>query len=174
MAARHSPDYDDKPYLEGLFKPWGLDKLEIVTRYTRNTIYQWRPSRATVPPEAALRVCELAEPLGYFVEKLCPTLPWHLVYSGRGRRKTYEGLIDTANLETLIKHIGVTEVARAAGRSRQNLYDAMKADKCAVWLALAIEQASEQHYLVEDLRPELPWWQLYNRREQMQPVRERS
>jgi DNA-binding transcriptional regulator YdaS (Cro superfamily) len=174
MAARHTPAHEDKPYLEGLFKPWGLDKLEIVTRYSRSTIYQWRPSRSPVPPEAALRVCELAEPLGYFVERLCPTLPWHLVYGGRGRRKTYEGLADTTDLEALVKHIGVTEVSRVSGRSRQGIYDEMRAKRCSVWLALAIEQASEQHYLVEDLRPELPWWPLYNRRQQIGPVKERS
>ena len=124
-----------------------------------------------VPPEAALRVCELAESEGFYVERLCPTLPWHLLYAGRNRRKSYEGLSDTTQLDIIVKEIGVTEVSRAAERSRQNIYDAMKAERCPVWLALAIEQASGQRYLVEDLRPELPWWPLYNRRNNIAPVR---
>jgi DNA-binding transcriptional regulator YdaS (Cro superfamily) len=162
---------EDKPYLEGLFKSWGMDKLEVVTHYSRATIYQWKPSRVGVPAEAALRVCELAQSEGYFVERLCPALPWHLVYGGRNRRKSYKGLADTTQLAVVVKEIGVTAVARAAGRSRQNVYDAVTAESCPVWLALAIEQASEQRYLVEDFRPELPWWQLYNRRELVVPVR---
>jgi hypothetical protein len=171
MKTPEIPVIEDKPYLEGLFRAWGMEKLEIVTRYPRSAIYQWKPSRVGVPPEAALRVCELAEPEGFYVEKLCPTLAWHLVYGGRNRRKSYEGLADTTQLELVVKEVGVTEVARAAGRSRQNIYDAMKAEKCPVWLALALEQASGQRYLVEDFRPELPWWPLYMRREKVEPVR---
>jgi DNA-binding transcriptional regulator YdaS (Cro superfamily) len=151
----------DKPYLESLFKAWGMDKLEIVTRYPRTAIYQWRPSRTLVPAEAALRVCELAQSEGYYVEKLCPGLPWQLLYGGRDRRKSYDGLADTSRLEDVIKEIGVTAVARAAGHSRQNVYNAMNLSKCPVWLALAIEEASGQRYLAEDFRPELPWWPLY-------------
>lgn len=164
MSTQKTSDAEDKPYLDGLIKEWGMDKLEIVSHYARSAIYQWRPSRVGVPPEAALRVCELAEPLGYFVEKLCPSLPWHIVHGGRNRRKTYEGLADTTQLELIVKLIGVTAISRAAGRSRQNIYDAMRAERCPVWLALGVEQASEQHYLVEDLRPELPWWPLYIRK----------
>lgn len=171
MSTRLSPEHEDKPYLEGLIKAWGMDKLEIVSHYPRSAIYQWKPSRVGVPAEAALRVCELAEPLGFYVEKLCPALPWHLLYGGRNRRKSYEGLVDAMQVDLIVKQVGVTEVSRAAGRSRQNIYDAMKAERCPVWLALAIEQASEQCYLVEDLRPELPWWPLYRRRETVAPVK---
>jgi DNA-binding transcriptional regulator YdaS (Cro superfamily) len=148
-----------------------MEKLEIVTRYPRSAIYQWKPSRVSVPPEAALRVCELAEPQGFYVEKLCPTLPWHLVYGGRNRRTSYDGLVENMQLESIVKQIGVTEVSRAAGRSRQIVYDAVAAERCPVWLALAIEQASGQRYLVEDLRPELPWWPLYLRHEKVAPVK---
>ena len=163
MRVHHISATEDRPYLESLFKAWGMDKLELVTRYQRSAIYQWRPSRVAVPPEAALRVCELAEPLGYYVETLCPKLPWRLVYGGRDRRKTYEALADISDVEAVVKDVGVTEVARAAERSRQNVYDAMRAEQCPVWLALALEKASDQRYLVEDFRPELPWWPLYTR-----------
>ena len=160
----------DTPYLDPLIKLWGMDKLEVVSRYPRTAIYQWKPSRVGIPPEAALRIAELAEPLGFFVEKMCPTLHWCLVYGGRDRRTSYEGVLDLVQVGEIIKSIGVTEVARVAGRSRQNIYDAMKADKCPVWLALAIEEASGQRYLVEDLRPELPWWTLYKRHEKAHPI----
>lgn len=173
MSTRQTPDREDKPYLEGLFQPWGMEKLEFVTHYPRSAIYQWKPSRVGVPPEAALRVAEIAESEGYsvyIVEKLCPSLHWHLLYAGRNRRKSYEGLVDLSDLEGVVKDVGVTEVSRAAARSRQNVYDAMKAEKCSVWLALAIEEASGQRYLVEDLRGELPWYPLYSRREKVDPV----
>lgn len=171
MRAPSDDSNCDKPYLETLFKAWGMDKLEIVTRYPRAAIYQWKPSRTRVPAEAGLRVCELAQPEGYFIEKLCPDLSWHLLYGGRDRRKTYDGLADLTQLEEVIKEVGVTAVARAADHSRQNVYNAMNSSKCPVWLALAIEEASGQRYLVEDFRPELPWWPLYHRREMMWPVR---
>lgn len=168
-------DQLDKPYLDPLIKKWGMDKLEIVSRYPRSAIYQWRPSRGAVPAEAALRIGELAERDGFNAERMCPDLPWYLVYSGRDRRKGYDGLGNLESCEAIVKSVGVTEVARAAGRSRQNVYDAMQAEKkTPVWLALAIEKASGQRYLVEDLRPELPWWPLYGRREQVYPLRERS
>lgn len=164
-------DQLDQPYLDLLTKKWGMDKLEIVSRYPRSAIYQWKPSRVGVPPEAALRICEYAEPLGFTVERLCPDLPWHLVYGGRDRRKGYDGLsVLETGAEAIVKDVSVSEVSKAAGRSRQNVYDAIKTDKCPVWLTLAVEQASDHHYLVEDLRPELPWWPLYGRKQQVYPV----
>lgn len=163
----------DMPYLEPLMKRWGMEKLEVVTHYSRTAIYQWKPSRVPVPAEVALRVSEFAETPSFEVEVLRPDLPWHLVYGGRDRRKSYEGVqVDAGDLDALVRHIGVTEVARAAGRSRQNVYNAARADnKCPAWLALAIEQASGQRHLVEDVRPELPWWPLYSRRERVYPLR---
>jgi DNA-binding transcriptional regulator YdaS (Cro superfamily) len=152
-----------------------MEKLELVTHYARSAIYQWKPSRVPVPAEAALRVNELAEHLGFTVEGLRTDLPWHLVYGGRDRRAMSKPLVDDPrDIEAVIKDIGVTEVSRAADRSRQNIYDAMKAERCPVWLALAVEQASGHRYLVEDLRPELPWYPIYSRREKVYPLKTRS
>jgi DNA-binding transcriptional regulator YdaS (Cro superfamily) len=169
MVMKHE-DGLDSSHLEALIREWGMEKLEIVSHYARTAIYQWRPSRVPVPPEAALRINELAEHIGFTVERLRPDLPWHLLYRGRDRRAMSAKLVDDpSDLEKVIKDIGVTDVANAAGRSRQNIYDAMKSERCPVWLALAIEQASGHRYLVEDLRPELPWYPLYSRREKVYP-----
>ncbi|HKX42705.1 MAG TPA: hypothetical protein VJO99_16230 [Burkholderiaceae bacterium] len=162
---------EDELYLEGLIKAWGMRKLEIISGSPRSAIYQWRPSRSNVPPDAALRICAQAEPLGYYVEQLCPKLDWHLLYLGRDRRTSYKGLADIDDIAAVAKDIGVTRIARAARRSRQNVYDAMKAEQCPVWFALALERSSERRYLVEDFRPDLPWWPLYSRREMVQPFR---
>lgn len=162
----------DQPFLEPLIKRWGMEKLEIVTRYSRSAIYQWKPSRVPVPAEAALRINEFNDVSGFEVELLRPDLPWHLIYGGRDRRKGYDGfLVDTNDIDAVVRRVGVTEVARAANRSRQNVYNAARSDHHPVWLALAIEQASGQKYLVEDVRPELPWWPLYSRRERVYPLR---
>lgn len=162
----------DVSYLDGLIKRWGMDKLEQIAGYPRTAIYQWRPSRVAIPAEAALRIQELTEEKDdFYVEKVCPTLNWGLLYGGRDRRVAYEGaLLNGLTIEAAVKRIGVTEVARVVGRSRQNIYNGMAADKCPVWLALAIEEASGQLYLVEDFRPELPWYPLYTRRALAHPI----
>lgn len=166
-------DLLDKPYLDLLIKKWGMVKLEMVSQYSRTAIYQWKPSRVPVPAEAALRISEFAEPLGFMVERIRPDLAWHLLYAGRDRRADgTTGLKEGTG--AIVKDIGITTIAKTAACSRQNVYQAIKADKCPVWLALACEQASGRRYLVEDLRPELPWWPLYKRREQVYPVRPRS
>lgn len=160
----------DRPFLAPLIHLWGMKKVEKITGFTRNTIYQWKPSRGSVPPEVALRIAQHPEALqlGFWVETVCPGLPWSLVYRGPDRRTNWNEL--DLDLEETIKAVGVSAVARAINRSRQNIYEAMKADRCPVWLALAIELASEQHYLVEDFRPDLPWWVLYNRHSTVVPV----
>lgn len=149
---------------------WGIEKLERVTKYPRTSIYQWRPSRGPVPPEAALRVCEMPDAIALrlWVEKLCPGLPWHLLYGGRDRRSKYDGA--ATSVEEAIKQTGVTLVACAAERSRQNIYEAMRYPICPVWLALALEAASEARYLVEDIRSDLPWWPLYQRYQDAYPL----
>lgn len=164
----------DRPYLHSLGKQWGMDKLESIARYSRTAIYQWRPSRGYVPPEAALRVCEFAETLGFTVEALCPDLPWHLVYPGRDRRSTYVGTAALAmSPDDMVREIGVAVVAKVCGKSRQAVYDALRMDKPPVWLALGTEQASERRFLAEDFRPDLPWWPLYNRRHTVMPLDEK-
>lgn len=166
----------DQPYLESLIRKWGMEKLEMVTQYARTAIYQWKPSRVPVPADVALRVAELAgnQP-GMNVEALRPDLPWHVVYKGRDRRSVYDGFdVDPDDLDALVRHVGVTNISRECGRSRQAIYDASRADRCPVWLALAIEQASDHRYLVEDVRPELPWWTLYRRHEHVYPVTPRK
>lgn len=162
MRAKNAPNV---PFLYALIKRWGIEKLEFVTRYPRTAIYQWKPSRAGIPPEAALRIAELAQPFGFYVETMCPQLNWALVYGGRERRVSYDGVFDEGpvDVKAVVKCIGVTEIARTVKRSRMTIYTAMEAEKCPVWLALAIEEASGQLYLVEDFRPELPWYPLYNR-----------
>lgn len=163
-------DAADRLYFAALIKKWGIRKVEKVSQFPRTTIYQWRPSRSTVPPEAALRVCEMpdAQALGYWVETLCPGLPWHLLYRGRDRRNTWDATAET--LEEAIKDVGVALVARTAGRSRQNIYEAIKYPRCPVWLALAVEEASASRYLVEDFRGDVPWWPLYERHKQALPL----
>lgn len=172
----------DRPYLADLIAKFGMPKIEHVTSAPRSAIYQWKPSRGAVPAEPALRINEFYEDLGFYVERLCPDLPWHLLYRGRDRRTGTDGLdvialavAEGVNvLETVVKHVGVTNIARLANRSRQNIYEALKSERNPVWLILAVEEVSERRFLVEDFRPELPWWPLYQRHTKVRPVKLRS
>jgi len=63
------------------------------------------------------------------------------VYAGRDRRTSYEGIKDvvlSGNIEQAVKELGVTDVARAADKSRQSVYEALKAVASPVWLVLAV------------------------------------
>lgn len=180
------------PYLSPLVDKWGWEKLEIVTNETRTTMYQWKPSRGAVPVEPAMRICAQpdAKALGFVLEAMCPEYPWAILYAGYGRRvidPTKPVRLDVLIPAKVVKEIGATEVSRwapravydpenpdAIGRTRQNVYEALRKDRCPVWLAFAIERASGGRYQVEDFRPSLPWHQLYNRRQEVQPVRRKE
>lgn len=145
----------DDPYLGPLIEQWGMDKVALVTRSPATSIYQWKPSRGPVPAEAALLLAEFTNDERFAVERLQPELPWHLVYAGRDRRTSYEGIKDvvlSGNIEQAVKELGVTDVARAADKSRQSVYEALKAVASPVWLVLAVEKASDHRFLVEDFR----------------------
>lgn len=153
-----SDDPTARPYLGELIKKWGMARLSIITGYTPGSINEWSPARRRVPPDAALRLCA-HEDAGHAVEELCPGFPWHLIYPGPDRRTSSDNL--ASNLEEAIKEVGVTPIARAAGRSDQDIDDAIGDALPPVWLVLALEQASAGRYLVEDWRADLPWFQLY-------------